>query len=207
MDSLSILAESNHLVHCMSETVKILGKLAHLSRFSQFVNPENLAIGLNVWIRSSGIHLIISVALHWLGLLNQMGSAGMLVLMIINFALLQWAVSSEAQHRFSIAAPAHAWFSVFWRVLVYSLPVTFLLVSLMVDTSLLRTQEITPELADQMLKVQLILLIFTIIPTGISTSQTLRNHLVSRIGRSDGIQESDSRNQQQSNPDSQSENE
>lgn len=157
---------------------EVLKALVELSRFRQILNPVNLSIGLNVWVRSSGIQLIISMTLYFLGILEQLGDFGLMLLLFLNFALLQWAVSSEARHRFALPAPPMAWFSVFWRVLLITLPLAVILVSVMIGPVDIQNEAALEEARGQMLTVQVILLLVSIIPTGIATSQTLRNFVL-----------------------------
>jgi hypothetical protein len=162
----------------MKNLEQTLARLEELSRFKEIFNSENLGIGLNVWIRSSGIQLIVSVVLYLSGLLEMLGQAGMLILLVLNFALLQWAVSSEGRHRFDIQFPPPAgWFSVFWRVLLMTLPVAFVLVSIFISPQEVANQADLEKVQQKMLTVQIILLFVNIVPTGIATSQTLRNHV------------------------------
>lgn len=162
----------------MKDIKQTYKKVSELSRFNQIFNPENLAIGFNVWIRSSAIQLILSVALAASGLINAMGDAGRLILLIASFALLQWAISSEAKHRFNIpAVPATAWFSVLWRVVVILFPVAFVLVMIFVGPVEPNSETAMIEIQEKMLPIQLILLFVTIVPNGYATANTLKKHL------------------------------
>jgi hypothetical protein len=154
------------------QTAAVESRLRKEAAFESMFSRTNLEQGLHVWAKSTGVVFVISIALNLLGIYSLLGSFLPLALFILSFYLLQIAVSAEGTKRYKFTAERNAWWSTYWRVIVYILPVTFVFVFLLPgDLRGMQPEEMMN--SNAMVFANAIILLVSIIPTGISTSKAL----------------------------------
>lgn len=148
-------------------------KLAELARFENMFHRDNLILGLMVWAKSNGIMWFISLAMALSGAMALLGEVGLLAAIIIGFVLLHWAITTEARRRYGFTPLGSCWWSVYWRVFVYMLPVLVALTLMMPAGYFSQTPEEILANPQPMYYAQIIYLFVSIIPMGLATSKTL----------------------------------
>lgn len=148
-------------------------KLTELARFENMFHRENLTLGLMVWAKSNGIMWIISLAMALTGVMAMLGEFALVGAIFVSFVLLHWAITSEAKKRYGFTPLGSCWWSVYWRVFVYMLPVLFALTLMMPAGYFNQTAEEILAHPEPMYYAQIIYLFVSIIPMGLATSNTL----------------------------------
>lgn len=144
--------------------------LKELSQFENFFHKSNLQLGFRMWIRVYGIWFIAAFTLVLVGLLSVLGSFGLLLLVGLQCYLFQWAAANEARRLYGMAVLGSCWWSIVWRINLYMLPVWFVF-SLMMPEGYSRNFELIEQNPQPFLMAQIILLLLSVIPMGMVTSQ------------------------------------
>ena len=144
-------------------------RLALLARFENLFANENIIQGFGIWVRSSGPMLAITLFSGLSGLAQAIGPVFHYLSIALNFYLLHLAGTREARLRWRIEVLPSTWWSIYWRVLVYVLPVSIALV-LVMPVDLTGGEEALVRNAWPLLIAGLIVQIVSIIPTGVAAS-------------------------------------
>lgn len=161
-------------------------RLAQLARFESLFANENIIQGFNIWIRSSAPMLVINLAAALLGVAQSLGLIFQYLSIALNFYLLHLAAAHEARRRWSIEVLPSTWWSIYWRVLVYVLPLSIALV-LMMPIDLTAGEDAMAQYAGPLMIAGLIVLVISIIPTGLAASSAFllavrRRRLLRELG-------------------------
>lgn len=184
-------------------------RLAALSRVENLFANENVLQGFNIWVRSSAPMLAINFVAALSGIALAMGMVFQYLSIALNFYLLHLAASHEANKRWGIKTLPSTWWSIYWRVLVYVLPLSVILV-LMLPIDLSAGEEAIEQNAGPLMMAGLIILVISIIPTGLAASGAFliairRRRLMQELGVRFGGQnpddgEADNRNDHHDSP-------
>lgn len=155
-------------MHEHEETIR------RLAGFESLFAKENLLLGLSIWLRTTAILLLVSLAADVLGLLALLRELILPASLAAYFILLQLAAGHEAARRYRLPVSPWCWWSIYWRLLVFLLPLLLLLAIMMVPADAgIDTEELNID-TTAFLVAQLIILVLSIIPLGLATSQAFR---------------------------------
>jgi hypothetical protein len=160
-----------------------LEKLKRLAKFENMFQRDNLFLGLRMWLRVNVAMIVVGFALALVGILAALGMLAYSFLMAVSFFLYQWSASIEGRKLYGLAASPWCWWSVVWRLLMYMLPVIFVLLIVGGPIDLNERGEISPSDEEKLANINLITALLSIIPMGLATSQAL---LVSAARHSSG---------------------
>ena len=144
-------------------------RLELLARFESLFATENIIQGFGIWVRSSAPMLAITLFSGLLGLAQAIGPVYHYLAIALTFYLLHVAAAREARLRWNIQVLSSTWWSIYWRVLVYVLPVSIVLVLIM-PVDLAGGEEALVKNAWPLLIAGLIVQIVSIVPTGVAAS-------------------------------------
>ena len=141
-----------------------------LSKFENLFHKENVFLGLMIWLKSTGLMWLIQIGLAAIGLLQLLGQILLIPLVALSFYLIQWAASSEARKRYSIPVLPTCWWSIFWRILLFMLPL-WIALTFMMPEGYLENPERMIENPVPLQIAQLTIMILSVIPMGMITSK------------------------------------
>jgi len=147
--------------------------LQRLARFESLFQRDNLLLGLRMWLRVNLATLAIALVLKFSGLMAALGGAGLSLLVAISFFLFQWSATVEGRKLYDITPSPWCWWSIFWRLMLYMLPVVIVLSIATGPVELTAAGEFTQKDLDKLAGVQMIVAILSVIPQGLATSQAL----------------------------------
>lgn len=148
-------------------------KLTRMASFESMFEKENLILGVTVWIKSTGIMLVVNLISSLSGLSAMLGSLGVSLFLAIGFYLMYRAIASEAMKRYGLKVLASCWWSFYWRVLVFILPVIFFLTLMIPDSYSGMTPEQMVENPEPIFYLQIAALVLSIIPSGLAASRAI----------------------------------
>lgn len=153
-------------------------KLAELAQFENFFHKDNLTLGFSIWLKSTALWYLLIIMAGAIGILSLLGGLAFLAVLALHFYLLQWASSAEARKRYGIPVLGSCWWSIFWRLSLYMLPVIFALSLMMPEEFRDLTMEKIASNPGPFVAMEVIYRLLSIIPMGLSASKAF---LVSHI--------------------------
>jgi hypothetical protein len=141
-----------------------------LSRFENLFQKENVVLGLMIWLKSTGLMWLIQIGLAAIGLLQLFGQIILIPLVALSFYLIQWAAATEARKRYSMPVLPTCWWSIFWRILLFMLPL-WIALTFMMPEGYLENPERMIENPVPLQIAQLTIMILSVIPMGMITSK------------------------------------
>ena len=148
-------------------------KLKTMASFDSMFAKENLLLGLNVWLKSTGIMLVVNLVASFTGFSALLGGAGTFVFLAAGFYLMYRAIAQEAWERYKIPVLTSCWWSFYWRVMVFIIPVIFFLTLMLPDSYIEMTPEQMAENPEPIFYLQIAALILSIIPSGLAASRAI----------------------------------
>jgi hypothetical protein len=148
-------------------------KLRMMASFESMFAKENLLLGLNVWLKSTGIMLVINLVASFTGISAMLGATGTFVFLAAGFYLMYRAIAQEAWERYKIRVLSSCWWSFYWRVLVFIIPVIFLLTLMLPESYIEMTPEQMAENPEPIFYLQIAALVLSIIPSGLAASRAI----------------------------------
>ncbi len=152
---------------------KDIEKLKRLAGFESLFHRDNLLLGLRMWLRVNLAMLVVGIVLGLTGVLTALGVLGLSALVMVSFFLYQWSASLESRKNYDFEPSPWCWWSIVWRLIVFMLPVFFILVLVAGPPSPGPGGEFTEKELEQLSNMQLITAFLSIVPMGLATSQAL----------------------------------
>jgi hypothetical protein len=153
-----------------NKRAELRSHLEQLSKFENLFQKENVLLGLMIWLKSTGLMWLIQIVLAAIGLLQLFGQIILIPLVALSFYLIQWAASTEARKRYSMPVLPTCWWSIFWRILLFMLPL-WIALTFMMPEGYLENPERMMENPVPLQIAQLTIMILTVIPMGMITSR------------------------------------
>lgn len=147
--------------------------LERLSKFENLFHKMNLLLGLRIWLRTTGIMMLVNLGAVLIGLIQAAPELAFLALAALNIYLFQRAASAEARVRYGMPVSPWCWWSINWRLIVYLLPVAIVLVIAGGPIDIEDDNRPTQKELERLGYAQLIIASLSIIPMGLATSQAL----------------------------------
>ena len=150
-----------------------IADLEELTRFENLFHRENLLLGLRMWIRTTALMIAANLAAALSGLFLLAPGLTMLALTGLSIFLFQWAAGREAARRYSFPVSPWCWWSINWRLIVYMLPVIFVLVLAGGPLDSDGDGRLTGAEMNQLALTQTVIAFLSAVPMGLATSQAL----------------------------------
>lgn len=153
-------------------------KLAELAQFENFFHKDNLSLGFSIWLKSTALWYLLIFLAGATGILSLLGGMAFVAVLASHFYLLQWASAREARKRYGLPVLGSCWWSIFWRLSLYMLPVIFALSIMMPEEFRDLTMEKIASNPGPFVAAEVIYRLLSIIPMGLSASKAF---LISHI--------------------------
>lgn len=148
-------------------------RLVRMASFESMFVKENLLLGLSVWLQSTGIMLVLNIVSSLTGVTALLGSLETFVFLALGFYLMYRAIAQEAWNRYKIPVLTSCWWSFYWRVLVFIVPVIFFLTMMLPESYLKMDQEQLLQNPEPIFYLQIAALVLSIIPSGLAASRAI----------------------------------